>query len=277
MVRMVAVLADRPSGGRPLRVRTARVLPIEIWDLRVGQRRLFEWMDDPRLGEMLAQVVADLRAGTAESWLGRLPPAPIRQVDTVWLAGGGASPQIAAALAARGFAVERPAELEYTGEAGARGLGLSDALVVDVGQTALKLSYAGERRRVARDFAALPEAWHWQAGDLAAGRQRFIAFVAAAIAGLVGDRQPAQAVLALPCELDADAVARGCSYPYRAPDRQLAADLCGAAGLPAERTLVLNDAELAAHGILADATLAGDRTRLAVTLGYGPGAALVLP
>jgi predicted NBD/HSP70 family sugar kinase len=147
------------------------------------------------------------------------------------------------------------------------------ALVVDVGQTALKLVYGGERWHGPRDFGQLPIASELPDDEWPARRARVIEFVAGAIRQVPA--RPPALVLALPCALDGDLVASGCSYPYPKPDPALVGDLVQASGLAGIPTFVLNDAELAAVAAARDSRVSRRRPALVLTVGFGVGAALL--
>jgi len=150
-------------------------------------------------------------------------------------------------------------------------------VVADVGQTAVKVLWGSRRGHHTRDFTALPIASEVAAPALVPFHAAVVAFVATAIRETLGGARPAAAVLALPCELDDDLNAGGCSYPIPKPDPTLAADILAEAGLDDLAALVLNDAELAAHAAALDPRVPRDRPTLVLTLGFGVGGALLHP
>ena len=82
--------------------------------------------------------------------------------------------------------------------------------------------------------------------------------------------------LALPCPLDAALMPGGCTYGWEG-HAPLVTDLLHAAGLTGGGTvLVLNDAELAAEAARGDTRLEDSRRVLCLTLGFGPGGALLV-
>jgi hypothetical protein len=94
-----------------------------------------------------------------------------------------------------------------------------------------------------------------------------------------GTGTPAALCLALPCPLDGTLIPGGSTYGWEG-HAPLVADLLHAAGLTGPggggTVLVLNDAELAAEAARRDARLADRRRVLCLTLGFGPGGALLV-
>jgi hypothetical protein len=222
------------------RVRPADVTPLEIWDHDAGDgRRLVD-----RVGaERAAALEDDALAAELLAVLDALALAHARtRAERVFLGGGlvdRAGVRAALAAARRPYGLVLASSGRFVAEPGGLALlrdrGHAGGVVVDVGQTAIKVSAPGGTRRVV---------------ERAPGP--FVPWLRAAI-------PPAAAVvLGLPCEIDDRGALGACTYPDVAiPDL----------GVP---TYVLNDAELAA---LSAPPLPG-RT-LVVTLGFGPGAAVI--
>ncbi len=157
------------------------------------------------------------------------------------------------------------AGLHLLERAGARGL------VVDLGQSLLKISTPTRRWVHARDLSAIPPP---PAGDLARGREALVAWVAAALHQARRQAEPDAIVLALPCEVSADGTVGTCSYPWRAGDC-IASEVLAVAGLGGRPAYLVNDAELAAIGLVEEG--AAEDGTLVLTIGFGVGAALVGP
>ena len=85
---------------------------------------------------------------------------------------------------------------------------------------------------------------------------------------------PERLVLALPCPLDDACVPGPCSYGWQG-EAELVPRILEVARLDAAAVLVLNDAELAAETALASTTGAAPSRMLVLTIGFGPGGALV--
>ena len=244
--------------------------PLELWDFSVGGKSLFAARDDD---DFCARLAAAVRL-----WRARY------QLSRVWLGGGGvAHAELATAMATIGLPFTLSRHGQYCGAPGGFWLaGTPHPLVVDVGQTAVKLMWPGGARRVARDFTRLP------VDERPDARRALRDFIAGAI---VQARAEAHAVdclvLALPAEVDDALVPSACSYAGLAGDAQLVADVRRLARLDDVPALVLNDAELAAvtaqreppdgEGNLRtdlDGSDGDGETTLVLTLGYGVGGAL---
>ncbi len=258
------------------RIRPAGVTALEIWDLEVRGETLFAARDEPDFGARLAEGIEAIRRGEARTRSRITLPDACREIDAIFAAGGGVSAAVEAAL--RGIGLEFHRGDAFAGEAG--GLDLLDAvgarsgLVVDVGQSAIKISARAGRRRIPRDFERLPITG--PLGDRGDPRDPFRSFVAGAVAAAMREFGEADAiVLALPAELDDAGCPEGSSYPGLQGDRELAAEVLARAGIPGARAILLNDAELAA--LSAKRVVPARSTALVVTIGFGIGGALLLP
>jgi hypothetical protein len=270
------------------RHRPAGVTPLEVWNLPVLGRELWELLGASR-------KEADRRAGVPESALAsRLLPALagalealVRRhaVDAVWLSGGlacleGFGPALAE--------VPLPCPVHVAAEprfapalVGPRVLAPlrpSRPIAVDVGQTSIKCVAPGALRVFERDTAALPLLLIGQPRPADGHHVRAaVRFIGGALRAFVQRERPPDAVcLALPCPLDGALVPGGCTYGWEG-HASLVADIVREAGLPdtGGTVLAMNDAELAAEAAREDARLAGARRVLCLTLGFGPGGVLL--
>ena len=252
------------------RCRPERVLGLEVWDVMVAEQPLY-LVAQERLPGAIVELVRLLCAGAARRRRGTLLPR--LDIDNVVLGGGAPLEEICAELVRH----ERSAQIfedplwiaEPGGRALLSSLGAAPAhAVLDVGQTSLKLSVDGERRRLMRPLQEVPLELHAR-DRLDAGRcrQRTIDFLASALGAAPHLRA---LVLGLPCEIGDDLTVSGCSYPWPNGDGSLVQDLLRTARLQHVPCLVLNDAELAAASV---ALNAGVDATLVLTVGLGVGAA----
>ncbi|MBZ4419731.1 ROK family protein [Myxococcus sp. RHST-1-4] len=278
------------------------ITPLEVWNLPVLGHELWELLGTSRVEEAR-------RAGVPESMLAfHLLPVlagalaelvPRHDVDAVWLCGGLAClegfealvEEASAALACPVYVAEDPRFAPV--RAGLRLLDAPDAtqprvqepsrpvhpVALDVGQTSIKCASPQALRVFERDTAALPllfigmprpeDGHHIPAA---------VRFIAGALRAFAGQEAPDALCLALPCPLDEALRPGGCTYGWEG-HTPLVADLLREAALPAPArggtVLVLNDAELAAEAARGDARLADSRRVLCLTLGFGPGGALL--
>jgi hypothetical protein len=252
------------------RHRDPRIVPLELWDLIVDGAPLYRAERDRSFGATLARGVETLCSGAAASESGARFPDACRTIRRVVLAGGAAAEL--AWTSARIPAFEAP-DGEFCGErgglsilarAGARGL------VVDLGQSRLKVSSGAARRVYPRDLEAIPVSGRPVDGT---GREALVAFVAGALLEASAGLRPEALVLALPCEISPEGVLGTCTYPWT-PGDSIVTEILARAGLGEVPGFLLNDAELAAVGVAAREPAAG--TTLVLTLGFGVGGALVL-
>jgi hypothetical protein len=271
---------DRP---RLRRHRPEGVVALEIWDLLVEGVPLHETRDLAEFPRRLAQGVMALCRGRARCQSGLIPPERCRTVDTLFVGGGALAAELERALRTVGLPLHVSGQPAFVAEVGGRkllnSLGARSGLVVDIGQTAIKISHNQGRARYPRDFSLLPLAV--AAGPAFDGRpalRRFLASALADAARAVGDVDAI--VLALPAALDDAGRPGGCSYPGLAQDAHpdgalLVPEALMMAGLDHVPCLLLNDAELAA--LSAREATPPQATTLVLTLGFGVGGALLLP
>ena len=258
------------------RLRPTGVIALEIWDLEVRGVTLFAAREEPDFGARLVEGVESIRSGSARTRSGFKVPDACRHIDAIFAGGGGLAGPIEDELRAIGLPFHSAGA--FAGEAG--GLDLLDAmgaragLVVDVGQSAIKISARSFRRRYPRDLTRLPVAR--PLGDRGESRDPFRSFVAEALTLAMLEVGEADAiVLALPAELDDAGCPEGSSYPGLQGDRDLVAAVLARAGIPGARAALLNDAELAA--LSARRVVPAEATALVLTIGFGIGGALLLP
>jgi len=253
-----------------------RVLPLEVWDVRVGGRSLYR-VDAADHAAAVADVVVQLRAGTAIRKRGLALPQ--LAIDRVVVAGGGPVDDVVAAIAARGIdavASEDPLTVARRG-----GLALArdvlgvgdDVLVVDVGQTSVKWFMNDRSGRISRPDSIKMEVDARADLDAVGWRQRTLGFLVDAVSSSYAEvSKPAALVLALPCEIAEDLAVAGCSYPWPDGDATLVRDLVEGCGLDGVAAIVLNDAELAAVSVRDRG--AGPGT-VVLTVGLGLGGAFL--
>ncbi len=281
-----------PTRWELCRVRPARIRTLEIWNLPAPEGQFWQAVGLPRVEAMRRDGRSDREIGDALA--ASLVPAVLQlhetfQIDTLFLGGG--LLEIAAlrsGIEAAGlpFALVFASDATWVGEPGGQALlrqaGVPDGAVVDVGQTAIKASARGLRIVKKRDVGLLPYRFIDASGhSRGCATEAAAAFLGGALGDLLAAATPADAavVLALPCPLDEACTPGPCTYGWEG-DRAL---LPRALQIVDERTqpwrrarprvLILNDAELAAVSAGVEARSRG-RT-LCLTLGFGPGGALV--
>ncbi|NMO16099.1 ROK family protein [Pyxidicoccus fallax] len=267
-----------PPGVTNLEVWNLPVLGHELWEL-LGSARVDEARRDGVPESMLAFHLLPALAGA----LGELTSR--HDVDAVWLSGGlacleGFAPlveEVTAALPCPVYVADDPRFAPV--RAGLRILAPmrpNRPVALDMGQTSIKCASPQAVHVFERDTATLPllfigmprpaDKHHIPAA---------VRFVAGALRDFAGQQPPDALCLALPCPLDAALLPGGCTYGWEG-HAPLVADILRESALPTGGTvLVLNDAELAAEAARGDARLADSRRVLCLTLGFGPGGALL--
>jgi hypothetical protein len=264
------------------------VIPLEIWDLVSSHGPLFELSEHPCFVGALLETLEALHHSTAQPPAAHTGLAVARGFAGLVIGGGGLlRPGVVNALRAHHAAGHSPWSrlmlepdpvfmAETGGHALAQGQGICP-LIIDVGQTALKLMCAERRALVQRDWQTLPTAASVASDQQTIQRQNLRRFVAEAARSFVqhGSARPDVVVLALPCELDDQGMPGHCTYAGLERDGAFADTMLAAAGLAELPCLLVNDAELAAVSARARwANQLPPRT-LVLTLGLGVGAALL--
>jgi len=297
-----------PPGWALARVRHDGIQPLEVWNVRLTDHRLFwEVAGTPFVESQRQHGVADVlvarEIATAVADAARHLHT-MHRFERLWIAGGltslaGFPAAALAALASVAFEPRLSSSGAFAGELGGRAIlaayGHTGGVVADVGQTSIKVSVfpsdMSEASRPARILRArrldeLPRRFIGAAPVTGAGARAAVQAAAPWIAEAILDALdavvpravPPALVLALPCPVDDDFTLGACTYGW-AGDSSLVprvASALHAAGAfvsaaSSVTTLVLNDAELAA------AAAPSDVRTLALTLGFGPGAALITP
>jgi len=133
-----------------------------------------------------------------------------------------------------------------------------EALVIDVGQTQIKIAYGETRSIRKRDFEQLPIGLNIEEGALLSY-----------IKNSLPEIKPRMVILALPCYIHDNLRLGGSSYAEMKGNPTLLSDL--AKCYPDAHWKVLNDAEMA--GLAAKPYLKGKS--LVLTLGFGVGACII--
>jgi hypothetical protein len=278
------------------RLRPRGVRPLEVWNLPLQGKELWELLGVPRLDAMRREGHGDEDIGRALGATFASAAAELQRrhrFERVFVGGGLLElPGLEAAVreAAPPFEVTFSPDRAFVAEAGGRALladnGGPDGIVVDVGQTSIKLSAGGVRRVRARELERLPLRLIGTPRPpvTALGTAAFAGFIADAIAELLVASAPRDplVVLAMPCPLEDDLAPGSCTYGWEGhgtllPEvfRVLDERLHPWPAVAHPQALVLNDAELAAVSarvVLCPEAAAGV---LSLTLGFGPGGAVL--
>ncbi len=263
------------QGPHRRRLDPAGVKPLEIWDLLTGAGPLHSCRSLSAYPRLIVEALEALRAGGARRRCGETLRAPF---DALAVAGGGLlDPGVHRALEDHfaGSLFLFPDPVFAAGPGGRailRQLGRT-GLVVDVGQTAIKIIRKDKSFLYPRDLGLLPHAE--QVPPEQHHRQCLLlrSFVADALRGHT-QPLPGAVVLALPCDFPGG-VPGACSYAGLEGDADFVEDVLAQAGLAGVPCVYLNDAALAAlsaHELFGGGL--SPRT-LVVTLGFGVGGALL--
>lgn len=268
---MTAVSRYRPPGIRPL----------ELWNLPVGQDRLWQHVGAFALDQR--RTAGEPDPSIAASFASKLRAA----LPAIGRLGGGFQHIVLAGgiTGLGGFEQEASFARILPGAGFGPGTaGEPDEVVVDVGQTAIKVCQRGPQgslvTALARDMTRLPvitDETRLTRTEARAMGQAAAEFAAHALSRGFATGAP-RVMLAMPVELDDALVPGACTYAGWQGDTELVRRIISrateTAGQAPQSVRVLNDAELAALAAR-KAGLCGPGRTLVITLGFGPGGAMV--
>ena len=264
------------------RYRPPGVIALELWDLLVNGRVLWETMQDPEFPETLCRTIAALQRGQGETRSEGRVPGVIAGFDSLYVAGGRSrEPQIRSGLEMLGLPIAFSQTPDFPGEIGGHrllaGFASATGWLCDLGQTSFKICTKGARMQFRRDLQRLPVRADGPAESVPEQRRQLRNWLSESLGTFLNQAAAPDAILfAIPSRLDDEAVPEGSSYIGMAGDGSLIADAIMAAGMTPRRRLVMNDAELAALDAVAEAALQRCAKTLVITLGFGLGAALAI-
>ena len=255
---------------RVVRLSWPDVTPVQVWDLDVGGQQFWQVVGARVVQAMKVRRAAPLRVATAIADGICRGCSAIRDLgidfETVYLCGGVAClPGLQDALRGAGHFIF--GGRDYAWEAKEALFGEDEMLVIDVGQTAIKCYVPdGTRYVFQRNLQTIPY------GSAPEKTEAAIDFIGGAI-GTIWKGMNTPILLSLPCPVDADLVPGENTYGF-AGRKNFIEEVLLKGEIPTETPVhVINDAELAAE--CARDQVFDPQKILALTLGLGPGAAVV--
>src|SRR6266545_1080552 len=233
------------------RVSLPHITHLELWDCVLKDTTLWDCMYRPDFDERLLETVHLMFQGQALSQSTGIIQIGHLSFDSLFLSGGGISGSKAdMRLQALPVPVIIAKDPVFGGTPGGMQLlarsGLS-GMVVDVGQSQIKISCESASKTFKRDFGTLPVSSDDMETSKPIYREALCAFIADSIRSFGTPKRPEGIVLALPCALDSSGFPGRCSYPGLENDPSIVSDVCERAGMVNGTVLALNDAELTAY------------------------------
>ncbi|MBN2507077.1 MAG: hypothetical protein JXQ71_10315 [Verrucomicrobia bacterium] len=256
-------------------------MPLELSELWLNGATLWDWSQESDFLFALRQGLELLQAGQGVYSNRKPVPAVIAGFEAAYLTGGRVhKPLVREPLAGLPFPVhcaDQPvcaaalAGLDWLRAHAGHGW------VLDLGNSQLKLAAPGRHWVLPRDWTRLHAVGRVPAAQVPIQSRRLREFIASAFRSALVETGAAPAALlcALPARVAEDGSPAASSYPGMKSDRRFLSDALALAGLTPVPVYVLNDAELAALGALADPRLTAYGKVLVLTLGFGIGAALI--
>lgn len=280
------VLANNISSiGEVTRVRAVGVYPVEVWDVEVGGGLLGDFIDSEEFSRQLLTALRAIRVGDAKTATvhDHASLLPCEGFEAVFICGGNVRrEELESVLMQPDFALHISGADEFVTRAGGQEVlarrGCA-GIIVDIGQSAIKISTGSLRFRYERDFSILPAIGLSDVVDKDRYRSVLRRFVAESIhdaCSRIGSFKFDSVLFALPCELDEQGIPGSSSYPGMEGEGQFLPKTIRLAGLKVENLFVINDAELAAVSVTLDPQVKQYEKVMVVTLGYGVGGALIL-
>jgi hypothetical protein len=268
------------------RLRPAGVQHLAVWDLPLSRGLFWERVGAPRIGEMrdLGASAGEIARALADDIAEALGVLQLRDGFDVAYLGGGllGLPGVRTTLVRHSpCALAFNPDGRFVGERGGKRLlaqiGRPHGAIVDVGQTAIKATTGARRATVERDLGALPLRLIDTCGrSSGAPTATVAAFISSAVATI--GPPDACVLLAIPGPLGESLLPGPCTYGWEGDATLLPALVERLEKLqpaPAGELLLVNDAELAGVSAQVDLRRTSGARALALTLGFGPGAALL--
>jgi hypothetical protein len=247
-------------------------------------------MREPDFAAILLDALHMIHQGEGRTRSEGPLPEVVRDFDALHLCGGGASEEsFRTAFRQAPWPATFGADGSFAGTKGGHAL-LADfglrGLVIDLGQSSLKISTLDQRWIFPRDFQRLPFAS--EVGDrqresqqatlrdfITESLRRCLTQSIPSIPSIASAAPASGVVLALPARLDDHCTPEACSYAGLTGNTAFVPDCLTAAGLNHVPTFILNDAELAALSARQELHPVSSRKTLVLTIGFGVGAALL--
>lgn len=268
---MISIARFRPPGIRP----------VELWDLPFEDGKFWQHVGAFALDERRTAGEPDpsIAASFATKLRAALPVIQARSGRFEHIVVAGGITGLGGFAQEAGFARILPGAGFGPGTAGD-----PDEVVIDVGQTAIKVCQRNPKgslvTALARDVTRLPIITDESKLTRTEAREQGLAaaeFAAGALARGLATKMP-RVLMAIPVEIDDKLQPGGCTYAGWKGDGELVSRIVRRAveisGETPKAVRVLNDAELAAIAAR-KAGLCGPGRTLVVTLGFGPGGAVV--
>ncbi len=262
------------------RVVIPEITSLEIWDCITPEGTLWDSMYEDNFPKLLKSVIHQIHSGSATSASKNEINPVSESFDAIYVGGGGAENEaIIHSLKHLPVPVLVAEDPVFSGTPGGNRL-LDDrklyGLIVDIGQTQIKISSPDNRHTIKRDFDSLPIRNDVSTLPQEEQLKRFYQFVGKSIAESISiNKKPEGIVLALPCWISADGVLGGSSYTGMKENTELIDQILKHAGLSETSVLLINDAELTSYSACLDKTLEDYKKVLVITLGFGVGAAVL--
>ncbi|MES2672737.1 MAG: hypothetical protein V4660_00790 [Pseudomonadota bacterium] len=264
------------------RVVIPEITPLEIWDCITPQGILWDSMYKQDFPEILKNVIQQIHVGLAVT-ASQLEINPAAMAfDAIYVAGGGAlDPRIIHSLKQLSVPIIVAEDPVFSGVPGGNKIlanhGL-EGIVIDVGQTQIKIASVGGLHTFKRDFDSIPIRSEAETDQDVAQLQAFVRYVSSSIVEAIKDTaKPKGIVLALPCDINHDGILGGSSYTGMKNNTDLVDSIIRHANLEDVQVLLLNDAELTAASALQDKNVIKFKKILVITLGFAVGATILEP
>lgn len=248
------------------------VKPLEVWDCITPKGRLWDHMYTNDFASLLAGCLLQIRSASATTLSKAEIPDYAQDYDALYIMGGGSENRaiitqlqqlpIPLIIAQNPIycALDAAQQLLTASE--------KSGMVVDVGQTQIKIVVEGKYFSYPRDLLQLP------IEETCPQKNALANFIATSIS-ISTDKAPENIILALPCTIDENLNLGPCSYQQMHNNRELINEIIDSTELNKSTIQIINDAELAGLAASRDKRLTSFKKVLVITLGFGVGAAIL--
>jgi hypothetical protein len=253
---------------------------LDIWDCVTKDGSLWDSKQGENFPEILRDTLENIRSGSAKTLSNHVIPKVSHDFDSIFIAGGGAqSSVLTQTLSTIGVPIIVSRDPVFSGECGGESIlkhNDLEGVIVDVGQTQIKISINGRRSLFQRDLDKLPIRDKKQKLFDAKNASNLQNFISQSIIQSSGNKSSPEAmVLALPCWISDKGKLGGSSYIGMKDNKVLVDEIVKSSGLNDSPIFLLNDAELTAHSAIYNEKVSRYKRTIIITLGFGVGAAIL--
>ena len=263
-----------------VRLSRSEIIPLEIWDCITPLGILWDSMYLKNFTDILNRVIINIHRGRAKTRSNIGIDSCSQGFDAVFVAGGGSDNSlIQMGLRRLPFPVIFSSDPVFSGSNGGKVIlkrQYFNNIIIDVGQSQIKISMNDENKIYKRNFSELPISIDSDSKVLANKITIFENYLITSINDFLELRpSPNTVVFALPCSISLNGTLGSCSFSGIENNNTVIENIVKKSTLNCAQVLLLNDAELSSYEALDDSRLQKFNKILVITIGFGVGATII--